>query len=217
MDRSLYSLILTDDVVREVDRLASSLNTNRSNLVNQILAEYVSYVTPEKRISDIFDRVRELLEGDGSLTPYVEPGQLTMSLKSSLEYKYRPTIKYAMQLYRVPNGAIGELTVAFRTQSRELLAAMAEFFRLWTRLESAYIAQHYPENAIRYGLYDGKFVRSIALPRDRDYTGAELGEAISDYVRMLDELLKGYVSGKYSARELEARYVMYLKRGTGLI
>lgn len=217
MDRSLYSLILSDDVVAEVDKLAAGLNTSRSNLVNQILAEHISYITPEKRIGDIFRAVEALLENDAALSTYVEPGQLSMSLKSSLEYKYRPTIKYGMQLYRVPDGAIGELTVSFRTQSRELLASISAFFRLWVQLEEHYTAASRPGGGIRYALYEGRFVRSIAPPAVRDYTGEELGGAISAYVRLLDELLKGYVGGRLSAREVERRYLAALDRGVGLI
>ena len=54
MSRSVYSLVLSDDVIRAVDRAAYAMNTSRSNLINQILAEYVSYTTPEKRMKDIF-------------------------------------------------------------------------------------------------------------------------------------------------------------------
>ena len=34
---------------------------------------------------------------------------------------------------------------------------------------------------------------------------------------MFDELMKGFLSGKYNERELERRYVGYLNRGVGLI
>ena len=57
----MYSLILMDDVVREVDALAKQQNTNRSNMINQILAEYVSLVTPEKRINNIFTYIESFL------------------------------------------------------------------------------------------------------------------------------------------------------------
>ena len=40
MKKSLYSLTLMDSVVAEIDRLAARQGTNRSNLVNQILADY---------------------------------------------------------------------------------------------------------------------------------------------------------------------------------
>ena len=57
MKKSVYSLVLMDDVVEAIDRMAYSMNTSRSNLINQILAERVSYVTPEMRMRDIFSRI----------------------------------------------------------------------------------------------------------------------------------------------------------------
>ena len=92
MKKTLYSLMLSDDVVRAVDELAHSLGTNRSSLINQILADYVSITTPERRINDIFHAVEQMLAPSRELVPFFSPRALTMSLKSSLEYKYRPTV-----------------------------------------------------------------------------------------------------------------------------
>ena len=39
MKRSVYSLVLMDDVIKAVDEQAYRLGTSRSNLINQILAE----------------------------------------------------------------------------------------------------------------------------------------------------------------------------------
>lgn len=217
MDKSLYSLMLMDSVVAEIDKIALRENTNRSNLVNQILADYASLMTPEKRIDHIFRSIEKLIAESGELVPFVAPNQLTMSVKSSLEYKYRPTIKYLVQLYRVPNGSIGELNVNFRTQSAALLADITRFFRLWKRLEDAYIARYFDPGVISYELYDNRLVRTIAMPRDRNYTNEELGSAISAYVKMFDELLKAYLSGACTPAELEERYLVYLNRGVGLI
>ena len=47
MKKSVYSLVLMDDIVAAIDELAYSLQTSRSNLINQILAEKVALVTPE--------------------------------------------------------------------------------------------------------------------------------------------------------------------------
>ena len=52
MSKSVYSLVLSDDVVAAVDRAAYGLDTSRSNLINQLLADYVSFITPEKRRKD---------------------------------------------------------------------------------------------------------------------------------------------------------------------
>ena len=100
MKKTLYSLMLNDEVVREVDALAHSLGTNRSNLINQILAEYVNYTTPERRINDVLSAISELMAPSRELVPFFAPNSFSMSLKSSLEYKYRPTVKYEVELYR---------------------------------------------------------------------------------------------------------------------
>ena len=61
MKKTLYSLMLNDEVVREVDILAHRLGTNRSALINQILAEYVDDLlcefrpdTPDEARSKVF-------------------------------------------------------------------------------------------------------------------------------------------------------------------
>lgn len=217
MEKSLYSLMLMDSVVSEIDKIALRENTNRSNLVNQILADYVSLMTPEKRIDNIFKNIEKLISDTSEMVPFVAPNQLTMSMKSSLKYKYRPTIKYSVQLYRIPGKAIGELNVNFRTQSSALLADITKFFRLWKRLEDAYISEYYEEGVIRYELYDNKLVRTIAVPKNRDYTNEELGHAISAYIKMFDTLMKMYLNQTCTSQELEQHYLKYLNKGIGLI
>ena len=204
MKKTLYSLMLNDEVVREVDALAHRMGTNRSSLINQILAEYVGYTTPERRINDVLSTIQALLSPSRDLVPFFAPNSSSMSLKSSLEYKYRPTVKYEVELYRGGGESIGELSVLFRTQSAPLLQAMTEFFRLWKRIEDAHLA---PATGARidYALYDGKFLRSIAVP-ERDCTAEELAGALSEYIQLFDRLMKGYLSGRYDAHAVEAAY-----------
>lgn len=118
-----------------------------------------------------------------------------MSLKSSLEYKYRPTVKYEVQLFRSGEGSLGELSVVFRTQSAALIEAMTGFFRLWKYVEDKLLAPLLAEN-LDYALYDGKFVRSIAVPRGRDCTAEDVAEALSEYIKLFDRLMKAYLSGR---------------------
>ncbi len=212
MKKSLYSLMLSEDVVREVDALAHRLGTSRSNLINQILAEYVDYTTPERRINDIFSAMEQLISPSRDLVPFFAPNSLSMSLKSSLEYKYRPTVKYEVELYRSGEDSIGQLTVAFRTQSAGLISAMTEFFRLWKRIEDAHLASRLTV-PVRYALYEGKFIRSIAVP-DKDCTAQELAQAISGYIELFDKLLKGYLGGSLDAHAVEAAYYSYLSHSS---
>ena len=215
MKKTLYSLMLSDEVVREVDALAHRLGTNRSSLINQILAEYVGYTTPERRIRDVLSAVEQLLQPSRELVPFFAPNSSSLSLKSSLEYKYRPTVKYEMELTRGDGETIGELSVVFRTQSAALLQSMADFFRLWKRIEDAHLAPLLG-GKLSYALYDGKFTRTLAAPR-RDCTAEELAGAISGYVQLFDKLMKGYLTGRLDAHEVEAACYSYLIQADLLI
>lgn len=213
MKKNLYSLTLSDEVVREVDALAHRMGTNRSALVNRILAEYVSVPTPERRWNDIFEAIEELMTPTRELVPFFAPGSSTMSLKSSLSYKYRPTVKYEVALYGDKQEGLGELAVIFRTQSAQLLQSMTQFFRLWKQIEDAHLSGVEPD----YALYDGKFVRTLSLPPDHDYTSEEIARAISDYVQLFDRLMKAYLAGKYTPPEIEALYCAQQQRAAILI
>ena len=208
MKKTLYSLMLNDEVVREVDAMAHRMGTNRSGLINQILAEYVGYTTPERRINDVLSTIEQLLSPSRELVPFFAPNSFTMSLKSSLEYKYRPTVKYEVELYRSGEESIGELTVVFRTQSAALIQAMTAFFRLWKRIEDTHLAP-LTGARIEYALYDGKFLHSIAVP-DRDCTPEELAGALSEYIQLFDKLMKGYLGGRLDAHEVEAAYFAHM-------
>lgn len=208
MKKTLYSLMLSDEVVREVDALAHRLGTNRSNLINQILAEYVNYTTPERRINEILSAMEQLMSPSRELVPFFAPNSFSMSLKSSLEYKYRPTVKYEVELYRGGGPSIGELSVMFRTQSTALIQAMTEFFRLWKRIEDAHL-RPLTGAEIDYALYEGKFMRSLAAP-DRDCEPEDLAGAISEYIKLFDRLMKSYLSGRLDPHEVEAAYYSHL-------
>ena len=208
MKKTLYSLMLNDEVVREVDILAHRLGTNRSALINQILAEYVDYTTPERRINDILSTIDELMQSSRELVPFFSPNSFSMSLKSSLEFKYRPTVKYEVELFRGAEDSIGQLTVLFRTQSAFLIQGMTDFFRLWKQIEDAHL---YPLTGMRadYALFDGKFIRSLSAP-DKDCTSEELASALSEYIKLFDKLLKAYLAGRLDTHDVEAAYYSHM-------
>lgn len=209
MKKTLYSLMLSEEVVREVDALAHRMGTNRSALINQILAEYVNYTTPERRINDILSAIEQLMQPSRELVPFFSPNSYSMSLKSSLEFKYRPTVKYEVELYKGTGESIGALSVLFRTQSQPLISGMTEFFRLWKRIEDAHL---YPLTGAKheYALFDGKFVRSLAAP-DRDCSSEQLAGAISEYITLFDTLMKGWLGGRLDAHAVEAAYYSQMR------
>ncbi len=212
MGKSLYSLILSDEVVKKIDVLAHRNGTNRSNYINQILADHASVTTPEMRINDIFGLINDFF-GDGDLVPTYVPNQTTMSLKSCLEYKYRPTMKYEVELYHSNRGGVaGQLDVMFRTTSNELLNKLVDFFNLIISIENKVLGEKHS-----YDLIDGKFTRSICVDNISHYSSNQLANAISKYVKVFDNCLKAYVGNYKSSEEILKMYYNYAKSAKILI
>ena len=185
MRKSVYSLVLSDEVVAAVDRVAYEHCTSRSNMINQILAEYVSYVTPEKRMRAVLDETRGLLMGSGIFQLMMQPSESIMALRSALAYKYNPTVRYSIELYRnTEGGRLGELKVSLRSQNQTLLIYLNEFFKLWIQIEDKLLSP-----APDYRLENGRYTRILRLPADSQ-TGAS--ESIASYIRLFDSCLKTY-------------------------
>lgn len=189
MNKSLYPLMLSDDVVSAIDRLAYEHGTNRSNMINQILAEYVSYTTPEKRMEGIFANVEKLLSGRDSFQILLQNSESVFSLRSPLTYKYNPNVRYTVELYRAFRGdAFGELRISLRTQNSSLLLYLTQFYKLWIKLESAYNPN------CEYVLDGGKLTRKLKLDASlAEKTNEEdVGRLIADFIMYFDRAMKAF-------------------------
>lgn len=224
MKKSLYSLMLMDSVVEEIDRIAHRQGTNRSNLINQILAQYAQVQTPEMRIESALSQMEGLL----ALTDLMvsRAGAHTLAAKSALAYKYRPTVKYEVDLYRTPAPELGVLSVTFRTQSRALSDAILQFCAMWREAEGRSFWQSeyerrsmpYPvalggaQRLPRYALEEGRFARTFTLAREEL---PRMAEHLSAYITLFDAQLKAFLAGEVSARSLEA--TLLAARAKGLL
>lgn len=219
MGKTVYSLVLTDEVIEEIDRLAYTMGISRSALIDRILAEKVSYTTPEMRINRIFDSLNRLFsdKSDGFIA---KSENQSMLIRSSLKYKYKPTVRYGLQLLRQSESTEGEIKVSFRTQSLELIAKMEMFLRVWAGLENKYIVKYFP-NGIQYYIEEGRFTRRFTLPDHyKDKSSEEIGAAIAQYIRMFDDVLKCYFAcdtHEEGIRKATERYEEYLKNGIEVI
>ena len=209
MNRSVYSLVLMDDVVAAIDRMAARMQTSRSNLINQVLAQYASCVTPEMRMREIFSRMEELM--DESLQMQLQPSEAMISIRRALMVKYRPTVRYQVELYRNAAPQVGEFRALFRTQSRSLLEGLERFFHLWEGLENLRFAGQAP---CEHG--PGRFRRQFPLPGTAAQpTNDALAEAIARYVEAFDGALKDYFAyadqPEQAAQRVRKRYSAYAR------
>lgn len=193
MKKSVYSLVLSDNVVRAIDDLAYKMGTNRSNLINSILAEKVCYKTPEQEIRDIFDYMKSVM--DESFQLQSQTSDAMLSFRSQLRYKYRPTIRYEVKLLKIPDddGTFGLLAVSFRTQSEELLGNLDMFFTWWEQFEKE-LCDKFFEGGVEYISSSGKHIRKLKVSDKVDNNSKTIGKAINDYVNLIDIAIKEYFS-----------------------
>ena len=214
MKKSVYSLVLMDDVVEAIDRMAYSMNTSRSNLINQILAERVSFVTPEMRMRDIFSQMEQFMNDSFQLLE--QPSDAMMSVRSPLKFKYKPTIKYSVELFRSFEQCVGRLKISIRTQSRELIDATSGFFKLWSRIENKYLAKVFTNGVPWSGNY-ANFSRDFYAPDHEKLSDEQIAKAIGSYINLIDECIKVYfdnISMPEKAEQIiDEKYCERLKQG----
>ena len=210
MNKSVYSLVLSDEIVQEIDRMAYEAGASRSAMINQILADYVRYTTPEKRMREVFSAIEQMLIG-GVFEPQLQPSDSMFSLRSALDYKYNPSVRYSVELYKNARPLLGELRVSVRSQNSALVLAMLQFFKLWTRIENNYIGR------VECAMEDGRYLRKLRLSEDGKYSNEQIGEGIAAYINLLDSALKRYFENiqepAVAVTSVEKLYVNYIHSG----
>jgi len=203
MKKSVYSITLFDDVVREVDRTAYRAGLTRSGLINKILAEHLELATPETRRNDIFTSLARLMSGDESFLINSDSGESLFAVKSSIRFKYNPTIRYSVVLYPEEREFFGEIRAQLRTRNSNLISELDVFFAMWQKLEDAYFGVRLSD----FG--GGKFVRRLRTPQ---ISGAEqLGKCAADYIRLLNRGISAHFE-LYPDINASAAYVSKLYR-----
>ena len=216
MNKSVYSIVLADDVVEAVDRLAYKIGTSRSNLINQILAERVQLLTPEMRMREIFSQLEKLMDSRFQISD--QPSDAMISIRSPLKYKYKPTIRYSLELSRDFQGKVGRLKVQFRTQSALLVAIINEFFLQWQNLEGKYLSEIFPDG-VPSEVADGRFTRDFYSPSQ--LSDEQISKAVGEYIQLMDKCIQLYFGGigdrKSACETVEDIYSKYLKQGVMVI
>lgn len=204
MSKSLYSLILSDKVVAAVDSEAAKRGMNRSSLINEVLADYLQIETPEQQMRSIFKNIDKLI--GGYFEALLPSNSRSMALKTSLDYKYKPTVKYELELSKTPESDLGTLKVQWRTTSEELTLKIDEFIKIWMAVESKY-----SKHVIGYVYEDNKFQRTFTLPPGIEFSISYISNGIGKYIRLFDKALKSYASGGLkSVDDVERYYCDYV-------
>ncbi len=185
MKKSVYSIVLMDDIIKAVDNAAYQLGTSRSNLINSILAEHFSCTTPEMRMNEIFSSISGMLDPDFQVQQ--QRSCSLMTLRTSLNYKYHPIINYKVELKRIPDTYFGTLKIQIRTQSTNLIQLFISFFSWWADMEIKYSSNYYSCE-----LDSSCFLRKLINNKSSD--SSQTAESIYSYISFLDKTIKMYFS-----------------------
>lgn len=192
MGRNIYSLLLIDEVILALDELAQQRGESRSQLANEILADYLSVSTPEKQMKEILEQIEHLFSSSELLRLSVSDSGAILSAKSYLQYKYSPSVRYRFELFRQDKLAVGKLKVLYRTQNPKLGEILNDFFVLWQSFERIYLGSFLPISQA-YELENDKFQRKLFWP-NAAVSNEQLGESIGTYIQNFDQTLKTYFS-----------------------
>ena len=207
--KSLYSLILMDEVIDKIDKIAKIKGMNRSSLINQILAESVEYVTPQKRNKNVFELIEESIKNEFLVGLYDDT---TFCAKSSIRYKYSPVVNYAVDIITKDFDTYIKIKVYFRTQNSTLISYIENFFILLAYIEKKYNVNN---NDVEYIIDSIKFTKVEKIKKENNmFNESKMAEDISNYVRLLDKMLNLYFDNIYdiefAKQIIENEYLNYI-------
>lgn len=200
MAKTIYSLVLDSEVMKLVDKAARKEKLSRSAFINQALADKVGYETAMKKNTDLFRYVEDILAQHENLHFFgTSPSVLTVT--GSIAYRYKPTMKYLVEIYPYENEYLGELKVSSRTGNEFVRRAIEEFFRLWVTLEKKHVSEDLP-----FAIEENRFRRVFLRPAS-SVSGAALATAITHYIDAFDALINEYFnnldSERFSVKDIE--------------
>lgn len=209
MKKSVYSVMLFDEIVEKIDEMAYINNTNRSQMINDLLAESVGLVTPEQKVQSILENLGGNFENSLSVGQICKNSSIQFG--KSLKYKYRPKIRYSYEFVGSGGQKYAVLKISSRTQSEELNDHFQRFFDIIGTIER----QHKSiEGQCGQNDTNHKFVREFnksgAVTRD---TGS-ITNTLTRYLKMIDNAMNQYFMDYDSSEiqdELEEIYASYYK------
>jgi len=207
MKKSIYSLMLFDEIVEKIDQMAYVNYTNRSQLINEILAEHLGLVTPEQNIQTILESLKRNFSDTLSVSQVNKNSSIQFG--KSLKYKYRPKVKYSIEFVGVGGQKYAVLKISSRTKSVELNHHFDEFFEIICELEANHISQG---EIIYETSANHKFIREFREEGSVTQDPKSVIHLLTAYLQMMDEAMDIFFEneGKDVKEPIKELYQNYL-------
>lgn len=217
MSKQVYSLVLSDQVIEKIDREAMVRGSNRSQIINDILCQQFGVWTPDLKMNRVMDIMAERLGLVESMQMVSASRGNTLQLRTTVSYKYKPKLKYVIEMSGKVQPVLAQLKIYSRTTSEPFLQGLVMFFGYLSEFEES-IASNIALRQVRssgYSFEDNKFVKAFECDWTRTDVEAEaIAAYLCSYIQFLDEAIKMYFDyfgdWKHIDQQMKALFRKYL-------
>lgn len=194
MANKMYSLMLMEEVVREIDRLAYEKRTNRSSLINEILAERVGFKTETALLKSYKDTLLSYMDTQSAWQRTSHDTDQSIQVRTFLPYKYNPSIVYRLDFEEIDGRKMTVIRLFSRSSATLFIENLNTFFRKINQAELEYLKKmgvykYINASDEKNELY---FVRYLPTDWTEEKNHRQDAEKIFHYLRGIDEALKSY-------------------------
>ena len=219
MGKSVYSIVLSDEVVQAVDEMAYRMNTSRSNLINQLLAERVSLTTPEMRMREIFSLVGQALDSRFFARP--AGFRLGNGGENSAEFQVQAYAEIFGRALPQLFGQGGQAESYPAHAERRADKANGQIFSEIGARRSRNTSANFFSGGFPCEIAPKSYTRDFYEIAGNGLADREIAEAISEYIRTFDKAITVYfenASDPAHAKALcEETYKGYLRKGVSIV
>jgi len=207
------SIRILEEIMLKLRGLALERAVPVSDIVHEALGEYLLTRTNDVNLFDVIHSIENAMNRADQFMTSFDPEGLAIFIKSPIRYIYRPELKYEIRVVRDNKVSIGTLGVVLRSHDMDTIKHFSGFINLWIELERKYLLRNRAEQ-ITYVTDTGYFCRQIYYPETAEQRdGQSIGDAISRYIYVFDELLKQYFNHRSGGYGIEKLYLSRLKDG----
>jgi len=203
---------IIEEMMCKLCRAALERETSVSDIVHEALTNSIFFQETGVNFFDVINSIEKNLNETEYFITNVDLYNYAVFVKSPLRYVHRPELKYEIKITQNDHAVGGRMSVSLRSQDLNTAKCFSAFLSLWIDLETTYFSAR-PGERIEYITDIGYFSRKMYMPADHKDSRV-IGAAISDYVRVYDELFKYYYYHPNDGRrEIEKIYRSYVQNG----
>lgn len=195
MGGRIYSIIVEDDLMEQVDRVAYKKGMSRSQIVNEMITEYLNLVTPEYKINQVMEQIAKRIHIMNEIQYVSESKGNSIQCRATVAYKYNPKIRYMLELSGKDMNKMATLNIISRTQNTEFYTHLLKFFSIVETIEKLEQIgfRRYSIKRSPFKMEGNRIIRDFYYDwMHEDLSIEEISNFLSNYIEMLNHSMNAY-------------------------